>query len=263
MGALAMAIMATKVLAVEPTPIWWFILASSVWVVYTLDHLLDGWKSKGRASIERHNFHYLHRKKILIVAIPMGLFDLILGILYFEKAVLMVAFTIILTTILYFTIIHFYHKKLQFLIQKEMLIAIIYTMGIWFAPIIWSAESISTPAIALLTASFLLAWSEGILASWFELELDTKDGHCSFSVLFGLKFTTYFLAIVFSLIVLLSLFVLYCSSNMVLLSSAIIILVMNHLLQSCSMYPTYFSKNERYKLLGEAVFWLPALLLLI
>ena len=45
-GALAVGLFAIKLLLVRPNPWWWLVLALSVWVVYTADHLIDGFQQK-------------------------------------------------------------------------------------------------------------------------------------------------------------------------------------------------------------------------
>ena len=45
------------------------LLSIAVFLIYTLDHLADGWKSKGESGIHRYDFHFNNRKFLLLVCI--------------------------------------------------------------------------------------------------------------------------------------------------------------------------------------------------
>lgn len=54
------------------------LLAMAVFLIYTLDHLIDGWKSKGNSGIYRYDFHYKYRRHLiacvlLVLAVSMVL----------------------------------------------------------------------------------------------------------------------------------------------------------------------------------------------
>ena len=57
LGAVSVGVFATQLLQVKANPYWWIILAVAVWVIYTFDHLVDGFKKKGESTIYRHRFH--------------------------------------------------------------------------------------------------------------------------------------------------------------------------------------------------------------
>lgn len=260
-GSLAMGGFACVILQVRPQPLWWFILASSVWIIYTLDHLLDGWKARGSARIERHNFHYNNRRLLLVILLTLSIITAGLSLVFLEKEIIIAALIIVLLSFIYFGIVFFFSKSPGPFLQKEFIIALIYISGIWLGPLFWSAGLPSSEVLLIMAGLFLLAWSEGILAAYFEVDQDLYDGHTSFARLFGRQTTRHFLVILYLLVVIGMLVVLLQSSDLILMSGAIIILVMNHLLLICMRYPSYFAKNSRYKWLGELVFWLPALLI--
>jgi len=45
------------------------LLSIAVFLIYTLDHLADGWKSKGKSGIHRYDFHFNNRKALLLICV--------------------------------------------------------------------------------------------------------------------------------------------------------------------------------------------------
>ena len=82
LGSIAVGIFATAVLKVQPNPWWWIILPVSVWVVYTLDHLIDGFKKRDESTIYRHRFHYKYRNILGMLVVLFGLTAVILSIIF-------------------------------------------------------------------------------------------------------------------------------------------------------------------------------------
>ena len=88
LGSLAVGMFAVKLLDVNPVLAWWFILPCAVWVVYTLDHLVDGFKRKGASSIYRHRFHYQNRWIIIALILIIGATTFVASILYLDQQIL-------------------------------------------------------------------------------------------------------------------------------------------------------------------------------
>ncbi len=250
-----------KLLKVEPTPWWWFILAATVWIIYTIDHLLDGYKGKNsQLVIYRHSYHFRHK----------GILFFILGVLSFVTFWAVVSFlhweivlrgvVLFLIIIVYFIAVHFLQKKNHFFNQKELLIAVAYMAGILLAPVFWNKNPVTTQQIILIVGMTMLAWTEGVLASWFDYENDLHDGHASFTTTFGKQHTRYFLIALHVLIFILLKVNIFFTENWLQFSAIIIEAVMNLSLLLMLLFPDLMKKNDRYRILGEMVFWLPGLL---
>ncbi len=256
-GTVAIGYMAVKILNVTANPYWWIILPLAVWSIYTTDHLIDSFKNKGIAVIVRHKFHYIHRKTLLVIVIITSLICVILSFTFFEATIIYYGLLLSMITALFFLLIHVLKKKKTLLLQKEFIIAGIYTYGIFLAPLFWYGSIPSYPIIAVILNIFVLAWLEGIMVSWFDYDNDIKDGHTSFSVLTGKTSTRYFLLITHLILAIFTIILLMFIINKIVFISLVITFFMNMVLALIILFPKIFSHQDSYALLGEAVFFLP------
>jgi len=262
-GTLAIGYMATRILNVVPTPCWWIILALSVWVIYSLDHIVDSFKKKGDAVIVRHRFHYIYRKPILIVITIAGLISITLSILFLEKQIIYSGLILTLFIAIYLCSIYVSNKKKTILLQKELYIALVYTTGIFLAPIYWYQQLPPYPILLIIFIIFILAWFEGIMISWFDYDNDINDGHCSFTVIVGKKNTRRFLLIAHSLIEFIMITALLITSDSIVFYVLLINLIMNLMLGLLILFPHNKISAKYHRLIGESIFLLPVLVFFV
>ena len=122
---------------VKPTLAWFFILPSTVWLIYFFDHLLDTLKTNAVIS-ERHTFTQKHQNTFKIIAALIILTNTILVIKYFSFYHLAKSIWIVLTCIIYFLLNYF---NIKWFI-KEFFAAIIYAGGICFYPYVVNENSL-------------------------------------------------------------------------------------------------------------------------
>lgn len=262
-GVLATALFAIKLLNLEANNVWWLILVMATWSFYTVDHLIDGAKSKNNAVIFRHRFHYKYFIPLIISALLSGLSALILSIIFLDFKIVVYGLIIGLLAVIYFLILIFKAKKPTILIQKELIIAFVYVAGIWVAPLFWHNSMPNTFILIVIPIFFLLAWAEGIMASYFDFENDQKENQSSFTILIGKKKTRRFLIFFHLLIfVIIKISVFYISTNTE-FAAMLIMALMNISLLLVILNPKYFIKNEKYQILGEIVFWLPVAIFIV
>ncbi|MCF8429424.1 MAG: hypothetical protein K9G64_04760 [Bacteroidia bacterium] len=108
---------------------WFFILPSSVWLIYFFDHLLDTLKTNAVIS-ERHALIEKHQFVFKIIAAIIIVINAILVIKFFSFYHLTKSIWIVLTCIIYF-LLNF--LKIKWFV-KEFFAAIIYAGGICFYP---------------------------------------------------------------------------------------------------------------------------------
>ncbi|MFY7732179.1 MAG: hypothetical protein ACOVSR_01765 [Bacteroidia bacterium] len=121
---------------VKPTLAWFFILPSSVWLIYFLDHLLDSMKLSNAIS-ERHVFIQKHQFVFKIIAVLIMIVNAVLVLKYFSFYHLTKSLWILLVCIIYFLLNYF---KIKWFI-KEFFAALIYAGGICFYPYIVNESS--------------------------------------------------------------------------------------------------------------------------
>jgi len=262
-GTLAIGFMATKLLRVTANTYWWIVLPLTVWVVYSLDHVIDSFKNKNAAVIARHRYHYTHKREFILAIITISIISLALSLLFLDKEIIKYGVLLSSITGIYLALIYLLKKRRFFLFQKEILIAAVYTIGIFLAPLIWHRNIPPYPVILVIINIFLLAWIEGVMISWFEYEDDLSDGHTSFATMFGRKNTRLFLiATQVILAVITKLSILYITTTLE-FTALIITIVMDIILFVVIMNSDKLFIQKYYRTIGELVFILPILIILV
>lgn len=259
-GSAAVMIFAVRLLQVNPNPAWWIVLPCAVWSFYTVDHLIDGYKSQGGTRIARHRFHYQHRYILIILTAITTLSSLTLSMVYLNTTIIYAGFIVGLIVLAYFLLLALVKKQQSVFLQKEFIIALVYVGGIWLAPLIWSGHFPERTIVCILVVFFLLAWAEGIMASYFDVENDLREKHTSFTICFGATQARRFLILLHILIFLLLLLAIGYSQSGLQTNSLVILLFMNICLMSIILFPGFFQQKERFRILGESVFLFPALI---
>jgi hypothetical protein len=258
LGSLAVGIFATSLLDVKANPWWWLILPVSVWVVYTLDHLLDGFNLKGNSTIYRHNFHFQNRKIIISIMIVFGLAAIVLAFFFLDARIIKGGIGLGLIVLLYQGLNAVNKRSDNFFFQKEFFIAVVYIVGIFLAPVVWHNMHLSGERLSIALILIALVFAESVIISWYDFENDKADGLPSFTINFGKTKTRKFIRLFLAGIFLLNLFfIFYFQSD--LLRFLLILLAMNATLFLLLTKPTLFQKNNLFRWIGESVFYLPGL----
>ncbi|MCW5910295.1 MAG: hypothetical protein KIT62_04435 [Cyclobacteriaceae bacterium] len=223
-------------------------LGLTVWIIYTADRLLDVRHLTKPASSERHRFHQLHAGLLWVLVLITSVTVCVL-VIFIRPTVLLGGIMLAPVIALYLL----FQKKLP---VKEFMVALLYTTGVLLPAWPGSWQPVWQVA-GLIGQFFLVALTNIFLFAWFEAEADTRMGQLSIVTRIGKKR-------VFAVImVLLALGVTATAIAMVLnyLAGAIF-LSMWFVLVALLRFSRYFEKHERYRLWGDAIFYLPVLGLL-
>jgi 4-hydroxybenzoate polyprenyltransferase len=181
LGALAGMYFFAHLLGVKLNQEVYLLLALTVWIIYTLDHLMDAKKAKGGPSSLRHAFHLKHKRGIQSFLILAFVFVVIL--LFWKKELhilikpgLILAFSLALVLGLVIML----KKRLAFL--KEFLIAIFYVLGIALAPFVYVDKLIPVETYYMAGFYFLIAYINLLVLSQMDRAIDQKDGYGSVSM---------------------------------------------------------------------------------
>lgn len=263
-GTLMVGAFVSKVLDVSPPLLWWPVLATTVWIIYTIDHLMDGYKNVNTQSIiVRHNYHFKHKKVMLILLVTLSAFTLWASFTFMNTKIILNGIVLFFLIILYFGLVHFFQNKSNHYFHKELFNALAYMAGIILAPSIWKDTTWSTYQILILIGLVLLVWAEGVMASWFDFENDLHDGHKSFATAFTKVNTKYFLVALHIMIFILLKIAVFYINNWLQFSAILIEAVMNLGLLLIILFPKKMIINDRYRILGEMIFWLPGIIWLV
>ncbi|VAW29139.1 hypothetical protein MNBD_BACTEROID07-1241 [hydrothermal vent metagenome] len=258
-GAVAGGVFAVNILAVKPNFWWWPVLIMSVWVVYTSDHLIDGFHQKRAATIFRHRLHYRFRYFFMAAIAIFSLLTLILVLVFLDIRLLLWGIAVGFGALIYLGFIILGRKK-GFYFQKEFFISLFYVIGIWLAPLLWYGRALPFTAILTMAIFVLLVWAEGLLTALYEREPDRGGQMQSFCTFYGQQTTQRLILILLILSMLFSLGLLFSVPS--LRMEFLILIIMTISLMAIHFFPSFFQKNERYRTLGELTFWFPFLLLL-
>jgi len=251
LGAVIGAMFFARIFSVSVLPPGLISLGLTVWIIYTADHLLDARKLVHTASSERHRFHQKYFK-LLLAALVIGMFIDAAQLFFIRRIVFIEGLALAGIIFIYFLI----QRSLKFM--KEITGAILYSGGVLLIP--WSVKtSEATNVQLILIVQFVLtALINLLLFSWFDKKQDEMDRHSSFATVMGDQVTRISLLVLF--------FAQACLSCELLLfaqeKAALVLALMNTMLLLIFVRKTYFQLNDRYRLLGDAVFLLPMIYIL-
>jgi len=249
-GALCSCIFFSRVFGVEVLLPEYGVLGITVWILYTLDHLLDAYRIKDKASTQRHHFHQTNFK-ILSIAVVIGGCLVIILLQMVRSELLYRGAILILLAVLYLV----GHRKLRLI--KEWLGALLYTAGVALPT--FPGRQLSPPEIFAVVAFLLTAYNNLLIFSWFDEDSDRLDKQPSITTSLGADLV---LLLTKGLVSLASIgtgfmFIYYHAYSFLLLTA------MNLVLLLIVLLPSYFKQDSRYRMLGDAVFFLPSIALFL
>lgn len=261
LGAVAMSYLWAAWLLVSPSLTVYIILGLTVWLIYTTDHLLDAYQIKHIAHTQRHQFHQKHFKLLCWSAALVCL--LVLGFLFLLSWQVWWWGSLALAwALLHFLLSFFLRTQQYLLLQKELRIAIGYSLGVAvgifadmpFAKVEW----ISTVWLLVFVAG--LAWYNLLLIAYFEFESDVKDAQISLAVSLGLPTLQTLLRRLS--VALLMYFMVGCYFLLPSFQYQIFILLALMLLtlELIRRFERYFEQKERYRIWADAIFLYPLIL---
>jgi len=251
-GAMICASFFARIIQVVILPQGLISLGLTVWIIYTADHLLDAKKIKQDASTERHRFHQRHFRSLLVLLAAAIFIDA--AQIYFIRSMVFIAgLGLAFLVGVYFLI----QQRLGFL--KELLGAVLYTGGVLLIPLSVNNQ-VSIPVMLLILQFGMTAWINLLLFSLIDQPKDEKDKHHSFTTTFGLRVTRNILLFLFAAAAVLTVvqLTIFSFEAMAILTLSLMTL----LLLVIFLKKDYFEKEDRYRLLGDAVFLLPIIYIL-
>jgi 4-hydroxybenzoate polyprenyltransferase len=235
-------------------------LGMVVWLVYTVDHLLDGLKIPHKPGSIRHFFHKKFFKPIAVVWLVFLVFSLFL-VAFLPYSTLISGILLALLVGCYFLLI--WVNKNKPLFYKEIAVAFLYSCGVFLPAVSLDFSSLSPDVWFLFFQFFCLALFNLITFAVYEQKLDRVDGHSSIVVFFGPSIGNRILNVLaFTLIIMVLVRCLIFSVSKPVIISQGVILVMIICLWLLHIKKAYFITNERYRTIGDMVFLLPLMALL-
>lgn len=242
LGAVCSALFFARIFNVDIYVQGLMALGLTVWIVYTTDHLLDARKVTGNASTERHQFHQRHANMLMACVILAVMIDAL--IVFFIRRPVLEGGMVLIVGVGIYLLVQQYTK-----ILKEIFIAVMYTMGVLLPSVMVTRVPYHTWPWVLLIQFFLVALTNLLLFSWFDHEMDVRDKRSSFVTIMGPAQTRIIICILFIVTGLLTIF----SHE---LKASVYLLITDGLLLCIFLYPSFFRKADRFRLVGDAIFFI-------
>lgn len=248
-------------------PVHWAttpLLAIVVWMIYTADRLLDI-RHQPAPLTSRHRFHAGNADLLWGVVGGLGAIGAIL-VFFLPAPVVRFGAALGIFCTAYLLTVYQLRDRHPALVVKEPLVALLFTAGIWGT--VWvQRETIGWPFNVQILLFFGIAFQNLLLFSVFEQkETPGSSTTVSLATAWGpsrcdtiLRWLTFVIvAGAFALC-----FTADDSGGGARFSqrASLMLGIMSLVLYAMQRYPAYFLKNNRYRFIGDAVFWLPALVL--
>jgi len=233
-------------------------LFTSVWLIYTIDHLIDARRINGNAESFRHRFHQKNFTKLTILWIVVFLFGTVFSILFLPEETIKVGLVAVALVIVHLVLVYLLGTRVSIFIQKELGVAFTYCLGVAVGPVSMS-DGVHGFGYFFLGQIFVLALINLLEFSWFDKKLDSRQGHTSVVRGLGEKVVLELVFFLFTLFILSMVvaFLFFPHYG----KYEILIAIMGAVLFLVFVFQNYFAKNDRYRMVGDMVFLLPVLML--
>lgn len=257
-------------------PIHWatpLVLALVVFIIYAADRLLDVRKNGANGTSQpltaRHRFHQQHAPLLWRLVVGATALAAIL-VFFLPGSVIKFGLLLGLVCAAYVGVVFRLPAHHPALLLKEPLVAALYSAGVWGS--VWvQRPSISwvdiTEGLLFTGIAFqnllLFAVMEQLEANALTKRRPNQPTASLFSLAtyWGLDTCDRILRWLTFGIVSSSFVLCFLINDRFAQRSALMLALMSLTLYGIQRYPDYFLKNERYRWLGDGVFWMPALVL--
>lgn len=225
-------------------------LALTVWIIYTIDHLRDAKTIRTVASTDRHRFHQKYSKHILIILCLVAAADFVL-LLFVPQRVLIPGLALWCIVMVYLAL----QRYLKFL--KELFVALLYTAGILLPSLSSVTLDLNTMHWVLIGKFFITALMNLLLFSLFDYKEDRHQKQHSFVTWFGVHSTRMGILFLGLLNIVLGIRLWSFDPEV-----ALIFISMNMMLLAILFFQKHVLSDNYYRILGDAVFFIPVFYLL-
>lgn len=232
-------------------------LSISIWLIYTFDHLVDAQKIKGDILTYRHQYHKKNKGPLILLSILLFVVG-VLSACRLPLSVLRMGLLTVLFVGIYFIVLH----KTSFW-SKEIFIACLYTLGIFIAPVSFCTDDLNTVQLMLMPEVFLLVLSNLLMFSWFDFAKDKKSGFPSIVTKLGQAKAEKIIKVLLTtgMLYCVAMLLIYFDKPTALMQS--VLLCMYGFLAFIFKYDHLFRPNDSYRVIGDGIFFIPVLILLL
>ena len=162
-----------------------FVLGASVWLSYTADRWIEGWRLAPAAiRTARHSFYQRRRWLLFLIWLAVLAVDLTVGLTRLSRRELVTGWLVVPPVLAYLLSHQLIHRNHPWRVPKEICVALLLGCGAAVFPIAGAGVYRRTGwlALALFVA---LAFANCALISVWEAEVDRSHGQTSLALQFG------------------------------------------------------------------------------
>lgn len=250
LGAVVSAAFFGRILHVSILPQGLVLLGIVVWLIYTADHLLDAWSMRKAATSERHRYHQQHFVTIVVIFTIISLIALIL--------VFMIRVQLITAGIFFGVFVITYLLVSRWLKYfKELAGSILYTGGVMLPAWSLHTHALTTHQVALIIAFALIVFTNMLVFARFSIEEDILNRQKSLATIMGVHSMNTMISVVSTICFIVVGYEAIQQPGIDLL----VLFIMESILLVIFLV-RYFRYHDRYRIYGDAIFLLPAVLLI-
>lgn len=258
LGAIACSMFLAKVNKTDIPISIYVSLGISVWVIYTLDHIIDAYSIQHKAHTFRHAFHQKHKKTLSSLCFLFSVVGFIITVSYIPLIVFYHGLILCVIVGSYLLILNL--KFIPFSTFKETIVALIYTLGVALPT--YSLSDNYHPSLHVFSVClFILALINLLEFSLFDMETDIKDKMYSGIQKLGYDKVNNRIKILFILLIIVLLGSIYWL-NFDYIIPQIIYIMMGTSLFIIYLKSDFFSKDDYFRILGDFVFLYPLIYLI-
>jgi 4-hydroxybenzoate polyprenyltransferase len=259
-GAVAGSLFAAEIIGVEMNFSFYLILFLATLVVYSTDHLLDGFRKKGKTASNVHRLFYNYRYPVIILTLFIAVLSLRLAFYTQERIIIEYGFLIAGVIIVYFLINTYYQKVERVIFVKELWIGLIYVFAVIGGPVLILDSGLEPVNIMLFSSYGLLVLSNVFTYSYFECERDKEDQEKTLATIYGRTICRRI--IIFCLatasILLLTALIIYPGEKLL---NYLVIFFIILIISIIQLFENYFKRTGNYGLVADFAFLIPFIIL--
>jgi len=241
-----------------PTLVY-LVLGLSVWLLYALDHLFDANQIRLQLKTTRHIFYNNYKKQIWVIWVFLAFVNSLIIYLYLNSDVVKFGLMLTFPVLLHFLAVKYSWFNQFSVLQKEISVAFAFCAGVILPTISLEPTFVSVKGVLVSSSIFFIALQNLLLFSIYDIEHDRAQGQKSFVVKYGIKKTNLFIDILSILNTICLVFLIIQFE----LKYVVFFFVLQICMSCLRFFKSYFQPNERYRWLGDMVFSLPIIYLMV
>lgn len=259
LGSASTAFFFSRFFQAELGIVFYWLLSSTVWVIYTVDHLIDGTRNPVETLSLRHYLHYRYRvvlSGIVLLIIPVNTY---LAIRFLSDELLVAGLCIAGFVVGYLLLILLF-KKLSSLPIKEALVSLGVTAGMCLLPAIAGKFDLHYSHVLLLLVFTLINFLNLLIFSLLDEHEDKKAAMPSIVQYFGSERSTEIANnLVIATFFLMGIW-LYTFTGIEKRHATVVLMLMLNILALILLKREYFEKNNLFRFWGDSIYLVPGLI---